>query len=896
MTNRHTLPPVPVRALFASLIAAALLLTPGLTPRAQAQVPTPESVIGWEPGADYRLADYDQIREYFRRVADASDRVELERIGTSAEGRAMWMAKISTPENLANQERYREIARRMAMAEDLTDEEARQLASEGKAVVWIDAGLHATEVATAQHSPKLLHRLATGQDVETRRILEDAIVLLMPFMNPDGLDIVVDWYERNLGTEYETAPLPVLYHKYVGHDNNRDWFMNLMPETRAVTAQLWHRWYPQIVYNHHQTGPFPSRIFVPPFKDPMNPNIPALVTRGINLVGSAMAYRFAQEDKPGVVSRESYTQWWNGGMRTAPYFHNQIGILTETNLYEYATPRYYEPDRMPSTFGTGRSTERPSVFYANPWEGGWWRIGDAVEYMLTASMAVADIGARLKDKWLYDTYRMGRRAIEAGEQGGPYAYVLPAEQWDSGAAAELVTVLRQGAVEVHRAGSSFRAGGTEYGAGSWIAYAGQPYRAHLMDMMEPQLYPDRREFPGGPPITPYDLAGWTLPMQMGVQVDRIDEPFDRVGEPVTARTVEPDAGTVEGSGPVWLLTSARNDAHSAAWSLLGEGGSMERATEGFTAGGTSWPAGTFLLRADRGRLEELAAEHGLHFRGAGQGAEVETVAVNGQPRIGLYRSWVSNMDEGWTRWILEQWGMPYDTLRDDEVRAGDLSSYDVVVLPEQGARSILNGHPEGTMPEEYTGGVGVEGAAALERFVRGGGTLVALDHASEFATQQFGLPLENGVAGLSDEEFFIPGSLIRLSVDTSDPIAWGMQEETAGYFVRSLAFDVIPPASEEEGAEGPKRGTRRVDVAVRYAGDDLLMSGWELGASQHIGGQPAAVRVPHGEGQVVLTAFRPQFRAQPRGTFKLLFNALLASTTEGLPTEGDVGAGQGDGE
>jgi len=413
-----------------------------------------------------------------------------------------------------------------------------------------------------------------------------------------------------------------------------------------------------------------------------------------------------------------------------------------------------------------------------------------------------------------------------------------------------------------------------------------------MDMMEPQLYPDRRQFPGGPPITPYDLAGWTLPMQMGVQVDRVDEPFDRVGEPVTARSVEPGAGTVQGSGPVWMLTSARNDAHGAAWSLLGRGASVERATSGFTAAGTSWPAGTFLVRGDRGGLEELAGEHGLHFRGAGQGPDVETVAVAGQPRIGLYRSWVANMDEGWTRWILEQWGMPYDTLRDDDVRRGDLSSYDVVVLPEQDARGILNGHAEGTMPEEYTGGVGVEGAAALDRFVRGGGTLVALDHASEFATRQFGLPLENAVAGLSDEQFFIPGSLIRLSIDTTDPLAWGMQEETAGYFVRSLAFDVIPPAAEEEGAEGPKRGDRQVDVAVRYAGDDLLMSGWELGARDHIGGHPAAVRVPHGEGQVILTAFRPQFRAQPRGTFKLLFNALLASTTEDLPMEGDVGAGE----
>ncbi|NIP59260.1 MAG: peptidase M14, partial [Gemmatimonadetes bacterium] len=537
-----------IRTLVAVFATALLALSAPLT----AQAPTPESVIGWEPGADYELADYSQIEEYFQTLDAASDRIELRRIGESAQGRALYLALISSAENLRNLDRWKEIARRLAMARGVDEGEARRLAAEGKAILWIDGGLHATEVAHGQMTPKLAHHLVSSEEEEVRRIREDAVVLVMPNMNPDGLDIVAGWYRRNLGTEFETAGLPVLYHEYVGHDNNRDWFMILQPESEAVTRQLWHEWFPQIVYNHHQTGPFPSRIFIPPFTDPMNPNIPAMVMRGINLVGTAMGNRFDREGKPGVVSRVQYSVWWNGGMRTAPYFHNQIGILTETNLYEYATPHFYPPDEIPQTFGGRRggtlSAQEPSVFYPNPWKGGWWRIGDAVDYMMTGSMAVLDIGVRLKDDWLFGIWEMGRRAIEAGEAGGPYAYVIPREQWDAGAGQELVSVLRRGGVEVHEATASFRAGGRDYSAGDFVAYAAQPFRAHLMDLMEPQDYPDRRAYPGGPPDPPYDLAGWTLPMQMGVDARRVDAPFEARTRPVQGVVVSPPAGEVRGSG------------------------------------------------------------------------------------------------------------------------------------------------------------------------------------------------------------------------------------------------------------------------------------------------------------------------------------------------------------
>ncbi|MEE9534090.1 MAG: M14 metallopeptidase family protein, partial [Acidimicrobiia bacterium] len=561
------------------LTMAAIAVTVALP--AYAQIPTPESVIGWRPGTDYKLADYGQISDYFRQLDAASDRLILREIGSTAEGRPMMLAIISSEANLRQLDRWKDIARRLAMAQGFGDDEARALARDGKAIVWIDGGLHATEVAHAQHTPLLAHHLVASEDDEVRRIRDEAVVLLMPVMNPDGLEIVTRWYREHLGTPFETAPLPELYHKYVGHDNNRDWFMILQPETKAVTQQLWREWYPQIVYNHHQTGPFPSRIFIPPFKDPMNRNIPPLVMRGINLVGSAMGLRFAQEGKPGAISRASYTVWWNGGMRTAPYFHNQVGILTETNLYRYATPHYYDPKEMPKNFREGMSTEQPGVFYPNPWKGGWWRVGDAVDYMMTASMAEAKITADLKEDWLYNMYLMASRAREQGTAGNPFAYVIPPDQWDGGEALELVNVLRRGAVEVHRARRPFSADGDEYPVGSFIAFASQPFRAHLVDLMEPQDYPDRRIYPGGPPDPPYDMAGWTLPAQMGVTAHRIDEPFEASTEPVATTLVARDAGTVTGRGPVYLLTPNENAGIHAVNKLLASGANVSRASAPF---------------------------------------------------------------------------------------------------------------------------------------------------------------------------------------------------------------------------------------------------------------------------------------------------------------------------
>jgi hypothetical protein len=823
-----------------------------------ADLPHPRDVFGFEPGADHSLARNEQIVEYFRALDAASDRVHVVEIGRSVQDRPMILAFISSAENIARLEDWRETAEGLARAR-VDEGAARELAAAGKAVVWIDGGLHATEVAGAQHSPLLAYRVAAEESEEMRRIRDDVILLLMPVMNPDGLDLVAEWTESSRGTEWAGSSPPVLYQVYTGHDNNRDWFMVTQPETRAVTDVIYNEWYPQIVLNQHQTAPWPARIFIPPFSDPVNPNIPPLVVRGVNTVGDAMGKRFSEESKPGAISRVTFDMWWNGGMRTAPYFHNMVGLLTET-AHASVEPRYTPPTALPQYVGGTLPATAPSVFYPHPWQGGWFRLRDAVEYMVTAAVATLDVASELREEWLFNIWRMGRDAIEAGQAGGPFAYVIPPDQRNPREAVELVNVLRKGGVEVHRATGSFQAGGARYPAGSFVVFAGQAFRPHVMDLLEKQVYPDMRLYPGGPPDVPYDVSGWTLPIQMDVRTVRVDDAFQAEGlEPVDAAGVW--AGSVDGRGRWgWALSRESNAAVIAANRLLAGGAAVGVVEAGVLAGDQEMGRGAFVVReADRATLEGLAAELGVDFVGLDRAPRSGPRWLE-RPRVGLYKSWQANMDEGWTRWILEGYGFAVDTLHDAEIRSADLSRYHAIVLPDQRPASILHGYATGTRPEEITGGIGLEGMTRLQEYARGGGRLIAFDGASHLLIDQLGLPLRDVVDGLPSEDFFVPGTLLRLEVE-DHPLAFGMPETAAGSFVRSAAFAVT------------RRGAG-VDVVARYASDDLVLSGWALGP-ERLAGRAAMVRVPVGAGDAVLFGFRPQFRGQPRGTFKLFFNAIV---------------------
>lgn len=841
----------------------------------QAQVPKPEDVYGFQVGADYKLADYTQMLDYYDKLAASSDRIIKTEIGKSVLGKPMLLLFISSKENLAKLEEYRKMNEGLARAR-IDEGQARKFAKEGKAIIWIDGGMHASEAAHGQMTSELAWKVATEESDEMKKIRDEVIFMLMPVMNPDGLDIIVDWYRKQLGTPYETTSPPWLYHHYVGHDNNRDWFMNNMPESYHVNEVLYNEWYPQIVYNQHQTGPSWTRIFVPPFSDPVNPRIHPGITTATNLVGSAMSNRFAMENKSGVVSQFQYSMWWNGGGRTAPYFHNMIGILTETS-HRTPTPRYYPPDSIPKQIGGRRGgvlTNGTKVFYPYPWEAGESHFRQAVDYMITGSMAVLDYAADRREDILYNMYKMGRDAIESKVLEEFHAYIIPAEQWDKGEAVNLVNVLRQGGVEIYEANEDFVAEDKSYKAGSFIAYANQAFRPYLEDLMEIQNYPDKRAYPGGPPIPPYDLAGWTLPFQMGISVDKIHQPFKVKASEITDRA-KMKPGSVTKGRRGYRISGKENAAFLAVNKILASGGTVER----MQGSQGEFRAGDFICYDKNTDMKSLSSSLGVDFKGFVNKMKLNTQSLK-KPKVGLYKSWVSNMDEGWTRWLLTEYNFDWDTLHNADVQNRDLSEFDAIIIPHQSASGILNGHKEGFMPTKYTGGLGLEGSLKLQQFVSNGGTLITFDAASDFAIDQFGLPVSNTVKNLSDQSFFIPGSLIRTKVDTEHPLAWGMQEEVAASFNRSRAFGTVVKLAKGEGGNETtvaKAPRPKVDIIAKYAKEDLLMSGWANGEKKHIGGKAAMMSVEYGQGKVVLFGFRPQFRGQPRATYKLLFNSIYSA-------------------
>ncbi len=869
--------------LLAVLVGASLL--GGVAVRAD--IPTPESVLGARVGDDFFLARYDEAMAYFEQLAAASDRVQLERVGTTSFGLDWRVAVISSPENLAKLPRIREIAQRLAHPEGLSDEDARGLAREGKAIVHIDGGLHASEVAHAQHTLELAYDLAREQeDPEILRILDEVVLLLWPSINPDGQDIIVDWYRSNVGTPFEVAPLPRLYQKYTGHDNNRDGYMLNAHESR-VTTRVIRAWEPQILYNHHQSSPFPTRIWIPPFAEPISPHVHPLMWRTVNLVGMAMAQALEERGQEGAVHMGTgFDNWYPGFMDHANNFHNIAAFLTETGLYRYATPHFYTIRDFPKS----RRDLRPQSLYSSPWEGGWWRLRDAVEYMLTASMSVLDVAAKFKQDVLYNRYQAGRDVTAYHREHPPFAYFVPQEQRDPMAAVELLRRLAFNGIDVHQLRTQASFEGQTYPAGTWVIAMDQPFANFVRQLFAVQTYPDLREYPEGPPDQPYDVAGWTLPYQMGIRVvaamsplpTAVREALEPLGVAATpwdtatsdatvfdsalgvgfdthtvAAAIVPPAGKVTGQGSALTLDPAQNNAFRAINRAWDQGASVSYVA-GKPGDDGDRSGGRFVVKGlSTAVTEDLVADLALQAtRSGAAGVDLP------RPRIGLYRPWAASMDEGWTRWVLERFDFAFENVYNAEMVAGDLGRrFDVIVLVDMLQETVLEGHAKGSVPPRYAGGLGSEGVRALDAFVRGGGTLVTLNQSCLFAIEQLHLPVEDVVAELDRTDFFLGGSIVEMIVDPSHPVMSGMPERAKVFVAQSPVFR---PTDDFEGA-----------VLAKYpsAGSPLL-SGYLLGES-HLQGHASALDVHHGKGRVVLLGMRPQWRGQPFGTFRILFNAAL---------------------
>lgn len=832
-----------------------------------AGLPSPEVHLGYRPGADFRLANWEEVASYYRALDAASPRVALSVLGETTEGRPFLAATISSEETIDDLGTHREHQRKLADPRLISgEEEADRIASASKPVVLITCTIHSTETASTFMAMELAHWLARGEDPKARELLENVIVILVPSVNPDGVDKVAKWYERTKGKPWEGGGLPELYHKYAGHDTNRDWFMLNLAETRLLTRLLYKEWFPTITYDVHQMGSSGARMFVPPFFDPVNPNLHPTLTQSIFLIGAHMAADLAIEGRRGVLTNAMYDNWWNGGCRTTPQRHNMVGVLTEAASVKLATPIFLEKRDLRGAT-RGFADHQIAVNFADPWPGGWWRLRDIVDYELVCAKSILTLAARYRRQFQRNYLEMGRDAIRRGRSEPPYAWVIPARRDDPGRAADLARILHDSGIEVHRAKSDFVADGASYPAGSFVFPAAQPYRPHLKDMMERQEYPDRRG-PGGAAEPPYDVAGWTLPLLMGVEAVEVRQGFaPEVPEIERLESVDRPSGSIENpEAPIYALEDRTNDAFRVLNALLKSRAEVRRLKESVAADGEVLPEGTLIVPGSpevRRALAGILPKACVRIRGVSGLPEPTRMgaAVVKAPRIGLYQPWQPSMDEGWTRLVLEDHGFAYATLHDAEIRAGRLEKrIDTLILPSVSPKGLRTGYAPDESAPEFVGGLGTAGAEAIRDFVKRGGALVALDEACGYAIEELGLDCVDVLEKLPSAQFYAPGSLLAVEYGGESPLARGMPASGAVFFSRSRAFDVS------------KAPTAR--VAARYAARSPLLSGWLLGPEK-LAGRPALVELDHGRGRAVLFGFPPQFRGQSVGTFRLFFNALL---------------------
>jgi len=888
---------------YTSLVLFLILIGLGAEPAevtAQA-VESPKEFIGHEMGADRQLADWDQLLDYYRHIAEESPRLNLVELGPSTlgqrhrgesdhvsgldlEGNTFVVLYISSQENLENLEELRQINATISDPRGASEEEIEQAIDEGKAVVAQSFGLHSNEVAASQTAAEFVYDQVTREDEEMQRIRENTISVVFPSFNPDGTTMMAEWYRETKGTDYEGVEMPWLYHHYVGHDNNRDAYMQNTVESRYIGKILFRDWIPQAYIDHHEMGNDGPRFYVPPYSEPIRPGGDPLVWREMDWYGAHMAYEAEKEGISGVVNDAIYSGWGHFGWHWITPFHNIAGMLTESaRTGRYATPTFFQPDQLEASPNRSFPYYGEQISFPNPWEGGWWRVRDIVEQQKLSAIAALDIAARNRDKVLRNAYLKAKRQTERGAEGNPAAaYIIPADQHDPLTMEKMVNRLLWQGIEVQRTDEEFVHEGTVYGPGTYVVPMAQPKRGVIRWLLGRTFYPDNdftRDDEGNP-ISPYDLATHTMYEFMGVEVDAVDSPL-ATDLPVVELKRAPE-GQVEQGQYGYVLDGRLNDSFHAANLLFDEGIELRRVDD--PPKGTDLNHGDFLVSSDAPQdvLARAAEETGVDFNPLNANADEGSREVE-RLRIGMYRPYYGgNMDEGWTRMLLEDFGFPYDSLRDEEIISGELAdNYDVVILPEEDLDTMLEPDIEDwelKPPEEYQSGFGEEGVEALEEFVRQGGTLLTFGESGDLALQEIGLPVEDAVDELSSTEFWAPGSTLRMNVDNTRPLAYGMPSEAFGLFWRDnqVYQTNINPQSQ------------RIQRLATYAeghqtagggNEEILQSGWLLGGDQ-IAEKAAALSIGVGEGKIVLLGFRPQFRTTTHGTFKLVFNALVSGPEE----------------
>jgi hypothetical protein len=869
MNPRRPLPrsSVSLRRFLVLFLAVTLLLPAAGIAQ---EIPSPEEFFGFQMGADRKLAHWDQLLEYYDLLNERSDRIHVVDMGESTLGNTFLSIFISSPENLARLDDYKRMNAILQDPRGHSEAEIQDAIENGKVVFVQTYGLHSSEVAASQGIAEVTYEFATRNDEEILEILDNTIAIMIPCLNPDGEIMITEWYNRWVGTEYEGAGLPYLYHHYIGHDNNRDAFMTATVESEYGAEILFREWIPQGYIDHHQMGSYTARMAIPPYAEPIRPEADPLVWREMSWYGAHIGYKMDEADLKGAIGAAIYSGWGHFGFHWITPFHNIAGMLTEGASARLATPIYIHPDQLGGSRQFPEYAEQTT--FPNPWPGGWWHVRDIVEMQKVATYAPLEIAAKNRKTVLRNAYHKSSRQIQRGLEGEVKAYVIPAEQHDPLTMRKLVNKLLGQGVTVGQASEEFVHEGRLYGAGTFVVSMAQPKRGLIRWALGQTYYPDNtftRDSDGNP-IRPYDLSTDNFAEFMGVRADPVKTPIETRLATVTD-WLDPD-GDVE-AGEAYVLDGRLNDSFLAVNLLFDAGASVRRVVHA----GDGVTAGDFIVEGDVSAetFSEVAAETGVDFK-ALQGEMPPSYPIQPQ-RIGMYHRYLGgNMDEGWTRLLLENFGFEYTKMLDENILAGDLAeTYDVIVLAAdskgmmtgirgEGGGGYGRGGDPSTIPPEYRSGFGQAGIDALHDFVRNGGTLVTFAQAGDLPIDEFGIPVRNAVAGMWGNEFWSPGSTLKVDVNNSNPYAFGMPGDALALF--------LAQGQVYETVSGP--ASAGVDRIVTYKDRDILQSGWLLGEDA-IANKAAMVSVEHGEGTVVLIGFRPQHRTQTHGTFKLFFNALM---------------------
>ncbi len=851
------------------------------TVAAQSRTTSPEKFFGFRLGADRKMARWDKIVEYYRLLEkESGGKLRAVDMGPTTMGNPFLLVIISSPDNMARLEQLRQVNTRISDPRGFPEDEIKRNVAEGKAVICQSMSLHASEIGGTQMAPELAYDLITRQDEEARRILDNVIFLMVPSFNPDGEIMVADWYQKTLGTEYEGSDLPWLYHKYAGHDNNRDAFQTNLVESRHMAKILFTDWTPQAYLDHHHMGSYGARIYVPPYAEPVRPYADPLIWREHSWYGAHIAYKEEEAGLSGILNMAQYSGWGHFGFHWITPFHNIAGMLTESASARLATPIFIHPDQLRGG-ARGLPAYDEQTTFPDPWPGGWWRLRDIVDRQKVSAWAVLDLAARNRETVLWNAYQKARRQTERGARSKPAAYIIPPAQHDPLTAVKMVDKLLVQGIEIRQATKAFTSSaGMTYPAGSYVVSLAQPKMGVIRYLLGRTFYPDNSytRDKDGAPIRPYDMATDTMFEFMGVRVDPFDDAIPGELRKLTGSVSSP--GAVGKSAAGYSFEGRLNDSFTALNLLLDKGIAVCRTDK---AGNGLRPGDFVMAAGSEGILADIAKQTGVDFTALKSDIKQKGHDVR-RLRIGIYQRYRGgNIDEGWTRLLLEQFSFPYATLMDAEIKKGNLNEkYDVIILPEDSTAMITGekstasgrpgspgraegfGRPEETTPPEYRSGIGNEGVSALKTFVEKGGTLVTLGGACNFAIEKLGLSVRNVVANRSSKEFWCPGSTLKVKFDSSNPLAYGMPEEGLALFMSgSPAFEIVPSDFNE-----------RYEVIARYADRNLLQSGWLIG-EENIAKRAAMVSAKLGEGRVILIGVRAQHRAQTHGTFKLLFNALI---------------------